>query len=124
MGQLPSVVDVVPDTVEAAGDAYDRGQEGVAHPNGEDRVLLSQALRTADWASGSLADAPADPKLQYATEQGRQGDTRQYAGRRLGVVQTSGRHGYGQCERNRPQAKRQSRKGADTAVQAWPKSTK
>ena len=68
MGQLPSVVDVVPDTVEAAGDAYDGSQEGVAHPNGEDRVLLSQALRTADWASGSLADAPAYPKLQYATE--------------------------------------------------------
>lgn len=39
--QLPRVIYVVPDAVETAGQGCDRREEGVAHPDGKYRVLLS-----------------------------------------------------------------------------------
>lgn len=46
--QLPGVVAVVPDAVEAADDRSLRSHEGVAQPDGEDCVLLPQRLSGSD----------------------------------------------------------------------------
>ena len=39
--QLPGVIYVVPDAVETACQGCDRREEGVTHPDGKYRVLLS-----------------------------------------------------------------------------------
>ena len=42
--KLPGIIDVVPYAVEASDDGCFRGHEGISHPDGEDRVLLSERL--------------------------------------------------------------------------------
>jgi len=42
--QLPRIVEVVPDAVEAADDGGFRGHEGITHPYREDGVLLAEGL--------------------------------------------------------------------------------
>ena len=40
--KLGGVDEVVPDAVEAPYEGCDRGEESVSHPDGEDRVFLTE----------------------------------------------------------------------------------
>ena len=56
----------MPDTVEASGDTGDGGEEGVAHPDGKDGILLSETLGHGYPVSVMRPHPPAYSKLQKA----------------------------------------------------------
>ena len=69
VSQLVGVVYVVPDTVEAAGDAGHRVHEGVAEPDGEDGVLLAKTLCCTDGIMIAAADVASEGKLNDAGQE-------------------------------------------------------
>ena len=46
--ELPGIEQIVPYTVESSGNGGDRGEKGVAHPDGKYSVLLSEWLAGTD----------------------------------------------------------------------------
>ena len=68
LAQLPAVVDVVPDGVEAAGECGDGVEEGVAYPDAEDDVFLSAGLCSADGLSIAASHEAPEGELQDACE--------------------------------------------------------
>ena len=67
--ELVTVPEVVPDAVEATGDAGDGSQEGVAHPDGKYGVLLTAGLGGADGVVVAAAHPSAKGELGDAGEQ-------------------------------------------------------
>ena len=72
----------MPDGVEAAGKGGDGTEEGVAHPDGEDGVLLSETLCAGYGLAVVLAYFAPYVELQEAGEQGGKG----YEGEGLQVL--------------------------------------
>ena len=61
--QLPRVHDVLPNDVAARRYGYDWGEVGVGHPDGQDRIFLSEALPTADIIVTMFAHQFPDTEL-------------------------------------------------------------
>ena len=73
---LPGIVDVVPDAVEASDYGCLRGEEGVSHPDCKYRIFLAYCLAGCDAVvavTGNVAvtvtDFVACPELENAAEQ-------------------------------------------------------
>ena len=100
-------MDVVPDGVEAACYRYQRIPEGVAHPDSEYGVFLSECLAGLYAAALPASCAPPYGELEYAAEQG----DKSYADKgehvAAAVYDGSCAHKYGQCQGYAPQIETQ-----------------
>ena len=64
--QLIAVDDVLPEDVARRCDSRQRMEVRLGHPNGKDRILLSEALAGRDRITVTTADAPTDKELRHA----------------------------------------------------------
>ena len=98
----------MPDAVETAGDGDDGGEEGVAHPDAEDGVLLAEGLAGGDRAAVAAADAAAQPELEDAGEQ-RGGEDLPDHGAGAALHDGAGAHQDGERQRDGPDIEGQVR---------------
>lgn len=72
--QLPRVDKVVPNGIEATGKGGDGTEEGVAHPDSEDRVFLTQRLSASHRLAVLSPNETAKNKLQQTANEGADGN--------------------------------------------------
>ena len=107
--ELPSVEDIVPDGVEASSNGCKGVEEGVAHPNGEDRILLSTSLSGCDGFLVMLADKPSYQELHDAGHERTRQDEQAKPQSHLSMNQNPRCDGY--CERERDEPKIEGKVG-------------
>lgn len=103
--QLIGIDKVVPDAVKTADHGSDGRKKGIAHPDGQHRILLSQGLPAGDSVPVKPAYLSAHIKLQNTAEQ-RNGHQPQFRGEgNLAVHNAAGRDGSRQHQCNSPKIK-------------------
>ena len=100
--ELVGVEEVVPNAVEAAGDGRNGAQEGGAKPDGEDGVLLAEALSAADAVVVAGANRFANGKLNDAAEERNAGDAQLVAKAHVAVDDAAHGNGKGNNQRYGP----------------------
>ena len=103
--ELPGIEDIVPHTVEAAGNAGDRREERVSHPDGKNRVLLPTCLSCTDRFAVLAPYPAAEGELDNAGHKTRQGDARLIDQWACAVNNAPGSDSYGQGQGTSPQIK-------------------
>lgn len=101
--ELVRVEEVVPNAVEAAGDGRNGAQEGGAKPDGEDGVLLADALSAADAVVVAGANCFANGKLNDAAEERYASDAQLVAKAHVAVHDAAHGNGNGDNQRHGPQ---------------------
>jgi hypothetical protein len=101
--ELVRVEEVVPNAVEAAGDGRNGAQEGGAKPDGEDGVLLADALSAADAVVVAGANRFANGKLNNTANKRNAGDAQLVAKAHVAVHDAAHRNGNGNNQRHGPQ---------------------
>ena len=101
--QLPGVIDVVPDAVEASCERCEGVEEGVSYPDGEDGVLLSAGLCGADGIGVASAYEPACCELHDAGQERAGEDEEAGQPRHVGMYEDAGRDGYGERQGHEPE---------------------
>lgn len=104
--ELPGVVDVVPDAVEAAGHCRDRRKERVAHPDDKDGVFLTKSLSSLNSLSISVAYFLPDVELQQAAGKCHHNNTKHCKQRDVAVHDGLDGDGDGQGKRDGPEIER------------------
>ena len=102
---LPGIVDVVPDAVEASDYGCLRGEEGVSHPDCKYRIFLAYCLAGCDAVvavTGNVAvtvtDFVACPELENAAEQGNGSYPHKQKQRQAAMDYSLDCHSNGQCK--------------------------
>ena len=67
--ELPRVVKVVPHTIETTSDRTYGGEEGVAEPDGKNRILLPHALTATNFVVEAASHYSAYCKLEHTAEE-------------------------------------------------------
>lgn len=103
--QLVRVYNVVPYTVEAAGNGSDGGEERVAHPDGKHRVLLAERLSARYPVVIYAAHLASEPELQQTAYQRRGNEAQFCRQRHVGMHYGARRNGHRQRQRHCPKIK-------------------
>lgn len=100
---MPTVVDIVPNGVEATGKGGDGRHEGVGQPDGEDSVFLSHALGGADGLGVMAADFATEEELEDAGGSRGHGDGHHVTYGAVGVHDGFYGGGYGEGKGDGPE---------------------
>ena len=98
--QLIAVDDVLPEDVARRCDSRQRMEVRLSHPNGKDRILLSEALAGRDRITVTTADAPTDKELRH-TQHERDEEQPHYRPRILAAVINQEADGDGRDDEER-----------------------
>ena len=105
--ELPTVIYVVPNAIEATCDAGYGRHESVAHPDGKDGVLLSAGLGGTDSIVVFPPHQSAKGKLHDAGNERDDGNGCLIAPRHVAVDDALYRYGNGECQTESPEVERE-----------------
>lgn len=120
--ELPGVVDVVPDAVEATGQGRDRRHEGVAHPDDKDGVFLAKRLTTLNSLAIYVAYLLSDVELQQAAGKCHHNNSEHGKHRDAAVHDGLDGDGDGQGKRDGPEIERKITVSVENLLQFRSKS--
>lgn len=101
--ELVRVEEVVPNAVEATSNGRNWAQEGGAKPDGEDGILLADALSAANAVVVVRANRFTNGKLNDAAEERNNGDAHLVAKANVAVHNAAHGNGKGNNQRHGPQ---------------------
>lgn len=67
--ELPRIINIVPHTIETTSDRTYGGEEGVAEPDGKNRILLPHALTATNFVVEATPHHSAYRKLEHTAEE-------------------------------------------------------
>ena len=124
--QLPGIIEIVPEAVEASHDGRFRGHKGVAHPDCKDCVLLPEGLSCGDtfvvmsWTvSIAAADKMTEGELKGAANKGHEGDEQHKDDTQCAVHYGFDRDSDGKGEGDCPDVESEVGLAEDGLVEGW-----